>query len=140
MPLKAIVKEDDCPEKVVFYHGCPFLGVLPSIRREGIIKGRTGGYYSASPATYWSTSSVFAIWWCAILQVKEEAIKAGVWYALREKQEHRPYMQDAVPDSLQEVKCLVIASTWTKKEIYKMYINDNAMVTIQLSPAFSLIR
>jgi hypothetical protein len=21
MPLKAIVKEDDCPEKVVFYHG-----------------------------------------------------------------------------------------------------------------------
>jgi hypothetical protein len=83
---------------------------------------QNAGFYSAEPATYWSTSSVFAIWWCAILQVKEQAIKAGVWHALKGKQQHRAHMRDAVPDSLRDVKCLIIGSTWTKKDIYEMYI------------------
>jgi hypothetical protein len=31
-------------------------------------------------------------------------------------------MRDAIPDSLRDVKCLIIGSTWTKKDIYEMYI------------------
>jgi hypothetical protein len=57
----AMVKEANCPEKAVFYHGCPWLEALPSISRRGILRGRYGGFYSPEPATYWSTFFFFRI-------------------------------------------------------------------------------
>jgi hypothetical protein len=70
--------ESYCPEKAVFYHGCPWVWALSNIRINGVVRGRYGSYYSSLPATYWSTSSVFVVWWCVTLEAKEKAIREGV--------------------------------------------------------------
>jgi hypothetical protein len=82
-------------------------------------KGARGGYYSPLPATYWSTSSAFAVWWCATLRAKNEAIVNGIWRLLSNKVQ---FKRDKVPDALNEVKCLVVASQWTKVDLYNMFI------------------
>jgi hypothetical protein len=121
VPLETMQEETECPEKIVFYHGCPWPQSLLSIRDHGVSKGQRGGYYSPLPATYWSTSSAFAVWWCATLRAKDEAIVNGIWRSLSNK-ERGALKRDTVPDALNEVKCLVVTSQWTKVDLYKMFI------------------
>jgi hypothetical protein len=94
---------------------------LLSIRDDSVCKGARGGYYSPLPATYWSTSSAFAVWWCATLRAMAEAIDNGIWKLLSKK-ERNAFKRDEVPDALNEVKCLVVASQWTKVDLYNMFI------------------
>jgi hypothetical protein len=108
IPLETMQEETECPEKIVFYHGCPgrpWPRSLLSIRDDGVCKGARGGYYSPLPATHWSTSSAFAVWWCATLRAKNEAIVNGIWRLLSKKER---FKRDKVPDALNEVKCLVL--------------------------------
>jgi hypothetical protein len=119
--LTAMVNPDECPDYVHFFHGCPWIDALAGIKREGVQSYNHGGFYSSCPATYWTTSTAFAIWWCATLQAKERAVNEGVWRSLN-KPEKRMYKRDAVPESLDEVSCLVVQSSWSKEDLYQMHI------------------
>jgi hypothetical protein len=112
--LNAMVYPDECPEYIDFFHGCPSIDALAGIKRYGVQSYDRGGFYSSCPATYWTTSTAFAIWWCATLQAKERAVNEGVWQSLN-KQERPMYKRDAVPESLDEVSCLVVQSSWEQR-------------------------
>jgi hypothetical protein len=120
--LNAMVDPAECPEYVHFFHGCPWIEALAGIKRDGVTTHQPhGGFYSSCPASYWTTSSAFAIWWCATLQAKERAVNEGVWRSLNNQEQHI-YKCDAVPESLNEVPCLVVQSTWSKADLYQMHI------------------
>ena len=120
-PRVSMVDEDVCPETLVWYHGSWQTDELHSFCQRGVVaRWDGGGFYSPEPATYWSSSSKFAIWWAAMITVKDKAAREVLNWTSLHSIDKRRIVRDLVPKNLGEVPCIVVASTWSKADMYNV--------------------
>lgn len=117
VPQAAFFGKEKCLDQVKIYHGCRLnsFGDAQSFNRNGVKSSDKVSYYSRDATPYWSTSSVFAIWWAARGHVTTLGVDNGI--------ERRPELSRAeiggrIPDNLRDVPCIVTAAEIPKDEIY----------------------
>lgn len=112
-----LTKEDTCPDVVRFYHGSHHegYGSVLSFQTTGVVRTGPKSFYTCQMASYWTSSSSFAIWWAARRQVSRDAMR----YALDESPSRRSLSpRDNIPRELSSVSCLVVACDAEKEVLW----------------------
>ncbi|KAF8241507.1 hypothetical protein K440DRAFT_642195 [Wilcoxina mikolae CBS 423.85] len=107
---------DSCPNSVIFFHGTPDIEMTQSFLEKGVRAARAPSYYSVHLAAYWTMSAAFAVWWIAGKIVERAAVIAGLYKRLTRIDYHK-HLRVSITE-LQFVKCLLVASRWTKDDLY----------------------
>lgn len=65
-------------------------------------------FYATHPASYWTSSKAFAIWWVEGRRIILEAPEAH-WFR---SQARKRYVRDAIPADLNKATCLLVKVEW----------------------------
>lgn len=83
--------------------------------------GRDLSYYATHPASYWTSSKAFAIWWAEGRRILKEVPAAKKLIGF----EKMGFVRRAIPANLDKVSCLLVRVDWTIEDLENEEVNGS---------------